>query len=98
MPAVTHDLFRCGLEVSLDEGRRVHEVVGKSWEAVAARRRQGAVPRVRVVVTAEDREVEMGARAHVCDVREDLTPGDQRADHLAATRSDWPVLRDHHPC
>src|SRR5467141_1708585 len=92
MPAVTHDLCRCGLEVSLDEGSRVDELVWKSREAVAARRRQGAVPRVRVVVTAEDREVEMRARAHVRDV---LTPGDDRADRVAGTRPDVTVLRDH---
>src|SRR6266852_653880 len=95
--AVQSEGERYGLPVRQDEIGRVHEPRREGRKPIAARGRKGSAPCVRLVVTLENREVEMGSGAHVGDVCEDFSPCYHRADFVAGPRPDVPVLGDHDP-
>src|SRR6202158_6141863 len=86
---------RYRLPVRQDEVSRIHEPRGERWKPIAARGWQGSAPSVRLVVTSENREVEMGSGAHVGDVGENFSPRDHGADRVAGPRPNVPVLSDH---
>src|ERR1700736_5073816 len=93
--AVVRSLACRGLQVRLDEGRRVDELVWEGGESIASRRGQRASPRIGLVIAVEHREVEMRARTHAGDVGEDLALRDHGADFESRPGPDVPVLRDH---
>src|SRR5438552_15321053 len=80
--------------VRLDERGRVDEAVGKRRISRTRRWWQGGVPRVRLEVAVEDREMQMRAAAHARDVGERLTSLDRRTDAEPGAQPDVPVRRD----